>query len=157
MEISVKMGEYEVTTHSHILKTIGLGSCVAVILHDPVTQVGGLAHIVLPTFSASFNKANHNKFSDIAIKKMIKKMQEFGVLVHDIVAKIFGGANMFPEIIADDSDMDIGQRNIIAVRDELRLLNINIIREEVGGYLGRTVVFNTRNGQVEIKTVVKKV
>lgn len=156
MEISVSMGKIKITHPPHLLKTVGLGSCMAVILYDPIARVGSLAHIVLPSFSDSLDKTNPDKFSDMAIKIMIKKMNELGALVHNIRAQIFGGANMFPEIIASNSDMDIGQRNIRAVKDELQLHNINIIREEVGGSLGRTVLFNTHDGQVEVRTAEMK-
>jgi len=156
MEISVRMGEIKITHPPHLLKTVGLGSCMAVILHDPVVRVGSLAHVVLPLLMESFDTTNPDKFSDMAIKKMINKMQDFGSMVHNISAQIFGGANMFPDIIAHGSDMDIGQRNIIAVKNELQLQNINIIREDVGGNLGRTVIFDTQDGQVEVRTAGMK-
>jgi len=69
-----------------------------------------------------------------------------------IKAKVFGGANMFPDIITENSRLDIGKQNIRAVRNELKLHNIDIIVEEVGGHYGRTVSLDTRDGFVEVKT-----
>lgn len=156
MEISVRMGEIKIARSPHILKTVGLGSCVAVILYDSIARIGSLAHVVLPAFSDCVDKTSPDKFSDAAIKKMIEKMQCCGSLIHNINAQIFGGANMFPEIITENSDMDVGQRNIRAVRNELKLQRINILREEVGGNLGRTVLFNTLDGRVEVRTAEMK-
>ncbi len=59
---------------------------------------------------------------------------------------------MFPEIISSDSTMDIGRRNISAVREELEKHNIEIIAEEVGDRIGRTVLFDTEDGSVVVKT-----
>jgi chemotaxis receptor (MCP) glutamine deamidase CheD len=63
---------------------------------------------------------------------------------------------MFPEIISSDSLMDIGKKNILAVRQELKKQNIEIIAEEVGDHIGRTVLFDTRDGSVAVKTAVSE-
>jgi len=152
MEIVVGMGEMEVTDSSHFLRAIGIGSCVAVALYDEHSRVGGLAHIVLPYIEEAHDKSHPTRFTDIAIGMMVDEMKRRGSRIKDIKAKIFGGANMFPEIIFSDSPMDVGKRNILAVREELNRHNIEIIVEEVGDHIGRTVLFDTRDGSVLVKT-----
>jgi chemotaxis protein CheD len=61
---------------------------------------------------------------------------------------------MFPALISSDSAMDVGKRNILAVRKELQRHHIRIITSEVGGHIGRTVVFKTRDGSVMVKTTL---
>ncbi len=152
MEITVGMGEIKVTGSPCLLKAVGIGSCVAVALYDGEAGMGGLAHIVLPCIEEAYGKAHPAKIADVAIGMMIDDMKGRGVQIQNIKAKIFGGANMFPEIISSDDTMDIGKKNILAVRDELKNHNIRITAEEVGGNVGRTVLFSTGDGSVEIKT-----
>jgi len=152
MEITVGIGELKVMESPYLLKVIGLGSCVAVALYDRSAGIAGLTHVMLPYIEESHDKSHPTRFIDIAIKMMIDEMKKRGARAQDIKAKIFGGANMFPEIISSDSLMDIGKKNILAVRQQLKKQNIEIIAEEVGDHIGRTVLFDTRDGSVVVKT-----
>ena len=49
--LQVGIAELEVARAPATLKALALGSCVAVILHDPVVKAGGLAHVLLPSAS----------------------------------------------------------------------------------------------------------
>ena len=152
MESTVGMGEIMVAESPNLLRAVGIGSCIAVALYDRDTTIGGLAHIVLPCVEEAHNKSHPARFSDVAIGMMIDEIKGRGARIQNVRAKIFGGANMFPEIISSDSTMDIGRRNISAVREELEKHNIEIIAEEVGDHIGRTVLFNTDDGSVVVKT-----
>ena len=152
MESTVGMGEIMVTESPNLLRSVGIGSCIAVTLYDRDTTVGGLAHVVLPRIEEAHNKSHPARFSDVAIGMMIEQMKAQGASIQNTRAKMFGGANMFPEIISSDSAMDIGKRNISAVREELEKHNIEIIAQEVGDHIGRTVLFNTEDGSVVIRT-----
>ena len=156
MEITVGIGELKVMESPYLLKVIGLGSCVAVALYDRSAGIAGLTHAMLPCIEESHDKSHPSRFIDIAIKMMIDEMKKRGARAQDIKAKIFGGANMFPEIISSNSLMDIGKKNILAVRQELKKQNIEIIAEEVGDHIGRTVLFDTRDGSVVVKTALSE-
>ena len=152
MELKVAMGELMVAESPCLLKTVGIGSCVAVTLYDKDAAIGGLAHIMLPCIKEANDKSNPSRFSDVAINTMIDTMKKQGACIQDIKAKLFGGANMFPGIITSGSTMDIGNRNILTVRQELEKYNIKIIAEEVGGSIGRSAVFDTKDGSVLINS-----
>ncbi len=152
MESTVGMGEIMVAESPNLLRSVGIGSCIAVTLYDRDTTIGGLAHIMLPCVEDAHNKSHPARFSDVAIDMMIDEMKMQGAHIQEVRAKIFGGANMFPEIISSDSSMDIGKRNISAVREELEKHNIDIIAEEVGDHIGRSLLFDTSDGSVVIKT-----
>ncbi|MCI0563454.1 MAG: chemotaxis protein CheD, partial [Nitrososphaera sp.] len=47
-EIAVKMGSLSVSDSPQAVLTTFVGSCVALCVYDPVSKVGGLAHIMLP-------------------------------------------------------------------------------------------------------------
>ena len=152
MEITVGIGDIKVTESPHILRIVGLGSCIAVVLYDSSTRIGGLAHVMLPHIEESHDKSNPTRFSDIAVGLMIEEMERQGARTQEIRAKIFGGSNMFPEIIFSNGSMDIGKRNIVAVKEELKRYNIQIAASEVGDHIGRTVLFDTGDGSVLVKT-----
>jgi len=153
MEISVGIGEIRVVDNNCLLKAIGLGSCIALALYDENTGIAGLAHFMLPSIDESHDKANPSRFIDRGLEKMIAEMKKRSAQSNGFKAKIFGGANMFPDIIFSDSLMDIGQRNIQAVREELRKYSINIIAEDLGGHTGRSVIFDTKDGTVVVNTL----
>jgi chemotaxis protein CheD len=46
--IVVGVGELAIAEHPQVLVTQALGSCVGVVLWDPVRRAGGMAHIMLP-------------------------------------------------------------------------------------------------------------
>jgi chemotaxis protein CheD len=151
MEITVGMGEIKVTGSPSLLRAVGLGSCIAVALYDEEAGIGGLAHIMLPHLQKAYDNSLPTRFADVAIGKMIDEMKRRGARIQGIKAKIFGGANMFPEIIVSNSAMDVGCKNIQAVREVLKRNDIEIVVSAVGHHLGRTVIFDTRNGSVVVK------
>jgi chemotaxis protein CheD len=151
MEITVGMGEIKVTGSPSLLRAVGLGSCIAVALYDEETGIGGLAHIMLPHLQKAYGDSLPTRFADVAVGKMIDEMKKQGSRIQGIKAKIFGGANMFPEIIVSNSPMDVGYKNIQAVRDALKRNDIEILVSAVGHHIGRTVIFDTRNGSVVVK------
>lgn len=152
MELTVRMGEITVTKPPYLLKTTGIGSCIAVTLYDRETTMGSLAHIMLPCAEDALGDSPATAFADAAIEMMIERMKRNGASLRNAEAKIFGGANMFPKVIPYDSAVDVGMRNISAVRNELTRHGIDIVAEEVGAFVGRTVLFDTCDGSVIVKT-----
>lgn len=151
--IRVGMADYKAAKSPAILITLGLGSCVGVVLYDNLTKVGGMAHVMLPDSSLS-NQKNFNpgKFADTAIEALIEDMLKFGASRNNIVSKIAGGAQMF-KLKADSNIMQIGKRNVEAVRAKLQQLNIKIIAEDVEGNYGRTIEFYCETGELTVKTI----
>ena len=47
-ELIVRVADLAVGERGDVLVTVGLGSCVAILLHDADAGVGGLAHVLLP-------------------------------------------------------------------------------------------------------------
>ena len=135
--------------------TLGLGSCVGIALRDPVTGIGGLAHIMLPDSTAIHNGAsNIPKFADTGITQLVKEMVALGAVQSRLVAKLAGGATMFQ--FATKSDMmQIGQRNVEASKKKLAELKIPILAEDTGANDGRTVTFFPETGDFVIRAVGK--
>ena len=151
-EIKVGIADLNIAYSPDKLITVGLGSCVGIAIYDRNLGLGGLAHIMLPD-SSQFNKiTNEVKFADLAISILVQDMIKKGARLKNMKAKIAGGASMFN--FSDKSIiMDIGNRNGIAVRNALRILDIPILGEDIGGKKGRTLIFDTSSGILSIRTV----
>lgn len=147
------MAEYKAAKSPATLITLGLGSCVGVVLYDSISKVGGLAHVMLPDSNLSSKKDyNPGKFADTAIDALIRDMNRFGADKRNIVSKIAGGAQMF-QIKSENNIMQIGKRNVEAVKAKLIQLNIRIIAEDVEGNYGRTIELYCKTGELTIKTI----
>lgn len=155
-KIAVGISDYKTTTWPDSLVTYALGSCVGVTLYDPVLRIGGLSHIMLPNSSLKpgVTSDERMKFADTAIGDMLCKMESLGAVRDRIFAKIAGGASMFGSL--DDTFIGtIGNRNIAAVRNELKRLGIPLVAEDVGENYGRTVHVNLEDGSVLVQTIGK--
>lgn len=71
--IKVGMADLNVCKAPDAITTLGLGSCIGIAVYDPVTKIGGLAHIMLPDSTKIRNNSNIAKFADTGIEELIKK------------------------------------------------------------------------------------
>lgn len=128
---TVGIAEVKATRGPQRLTAYGLGSCVGVVLGDPRAEVGGLAHIMLPSSRLHNPTVFPGKFADTAIDMLVMEMEKLGGRRENFFSKVIGGANMF-SLITQNS-VPIGLRNVSAVREKLQQLNIPIWAERVGG------------------------
>jgi len=148
--ITVGIGEYAIAEGDQKIATVGLGSCVGIVIYDEIKHIHGLSHIMLPTMGEKQDKIG--KYANTAIPKMIEDLEKKGALKGRMKAKIAGGANVFE---FTDDNLKIGQRNIEAVKKILNEFHIKIIAEDVGGNRGRTIVFDPLTKQLYIRMVKK--
>lgn len=150
-EVRVNVADYAVATEGTI-STIGLGSCVAIVLHDPVVRVGAMAHVLLPSQSMSRDQSNPAKFPATILPILLAEMRGLGASLSRIQAKIVGGASMFGNVLASGG-VNIGERNIIAVRDVLADARVPIVAEDTGSNYGRSVYLHVADGRVEVRSL----
>ena len=153
-EIKVRVADAAVAKGGTTIVTIGLGSCVAIVLHDAERRVGGLAHILLPSESLSQDRSNRAKFPTTAVPLLLEHMRELGARPGQLVAKLVGGASMFVALLPT-SGLQMGERNLMATRTVLAQAGIPIVAEEVGGGHGRSVYFRVDSGAVEVRSMAK--
>jgi len=134
------------------LLTLGLGSCVAIMLYDKDAKVGGMAHVLLPSRSLARDASNPAKFPETAVPLLLQRMTRLGAEPRRIVAKLAGGASMFAALMTPGT-IQMGERNIVASRNALRDADVSVTAEAVGGAQGRSVRFHLADGSVEIRTV----
>ncbi|MBO7358113.1 MAG: chemotaxis protein CheD [Lachnospiraceae bacterium] len=153
--IKVGMADLKVCISPDSITTLGLGSCVGIAIRDPITKVGGLAHVMLPDSTAIHNNSNIMKFADTGIVELVRLMEKAGANKSRLVAKIAGGAQMFA--FQNKSDLvRVGDRNVEASKKKLAELKIPIIAEDTGNSYGRTVIFYPESGDFVIRAVGKE-
>ncbi|MFA6242915.1 MAG: chemotaxis protein CheD [Candidatus Hydrogenedentales bacterium] len=129
------------------LRTV-VGSCVAVCLYDRMLQMGGMNHYLKPLVSDQ-SKATP-QYGNVAIAALIRMMEEAGSRRRDVVAQVLGGGA--PE---EDQGLRIGEQNVSIAREILGRKGIRIVSEDVGGSVGRKVVFDTGTGEIAVLKVQK--
>jgi chemotaxis protein CheD len=151
-ETIVKVADWAADRGDGVLVTLGLGSCVAIMLHDPQSCSGAMAHVLLPSTSLARDTSNRAKFPDTAVPLLVERLTGLGADPRRLVAKLAGGASMFSQLVTPGT-IQMGERNVLAARAALRNAAIPIVREAVGGERGRSIRFHVRDGRVEIRAV----
>lgn len=130
--------------------TLGLGSCVALVLTHPPSQAGAMAHIALP-----YSKSRHIRtkprpdayFADLAIPRLIQALQRYtGPRPQNLEVSVVGGASM-----RGRSSMEIGAKNLSSIVRNLAQYKIVPHRALVGGHLSRNVRLQIQTGTVWVK------
>jgi chemotaxis protein CheD len=153
-EIRVKVADLAVASGEATLTTIGLGSCVAIVLHDPMARVGGMAHVLLPSETMAQDRSNRAKFPSTAVPVLVERMKAVGAREGRIVAKIVGGAAMFASLVPAGA-LQMGERNVLATRQALELAGIPLVAADVGGGHGRSVFFHIASGELQVRSLSK--
>lgn len=138
------MAEYYVGEPPEVIVTVGLGSCVGISIYDAKNKIGGLIHIMLPENKKGLKKA---KYADTGIPLMLKIMKQKGSSLRNLEAKIAGGAHMF-NLDSDNSNIQIGRRNVETVKKILKNKGIEITGEDTRKNYGRTMKLFTEDGRV---------
>lgn len=118
-----------------------LGSSVAVSLYDRSLKIGGMNHFLYP-FADEREKATA-KYGNVAVLALIRMMKANGAKHSKIQAQIFGGAHNLKF-----SNRNIGLDNFKTARKVLLDNRIKIVSEDIGGELGRKIVFNTSTCEI---------
>ena len=145
VDIDVGIADLKIAQTPDELLARGIGSCIAIILYDPLLKIGALSHTLLP-HQGDKQHERPARFADTAIDHMLHQMIALGCKTQNIRAKIVGGSNMFPE-----SGSHIGTENILSAREKLIKEGIRIDGEAVSGTVGRSIRFSTETGLVTVK------
>jgi len=148
-KLVVGIADMKMAQRQGMLITYALGSCIGICLYDPLIKLAALIHIMLP-LNLEAGRKSPMKYADSGIRETLRQMEAKGADRKRIVAKIAGGAKMF-EVSGDGSLGNIGQRNVESVRLTLRRESIRLLREDVGGTVARTLLFDTESGAACIR------
>lgn len=148
----MRVADWAAERDDAVIVTLGLGSCVAIMLHDPAARLGAMAHILLPSKSLARDTSNPAKFPETAVPLMLERLSALGADRRRLVAKLAGGAAMFAQLMTPGT-IQMGERNVVAARNALRAAALPLVAEAVGGSAGRSVRFTIGDGRVVIRSV----
>ena len=129
--------------------TYALGSCIGLAVYDPIANVGGIIHYMLPESKLNPEKSKKNPymFADTGVPLFFKKLYNLGATNKNIVIKAAGGANLL-----DPTDhFNIGKRNYMVLRKLLWKNRLMVSNESIGGSAYRTIKIDMSTGQILLK------
>jgi chemotaxis protein CheD len=151
VRIDVGIGEFKYSrSPEDVIKTYGLGSCVALVIWSNKLQQAGLIHVALPEAEVNPAKAESlpGYFADTGIPMVIDWIDRVGGGNRKLFTyRMYGGAS----ILDENNRFDIGRRNALAIKRLLWKYGCGIIKEDVGGHSSRTVTLQVGDGTVDIK------
>ncbi len=149
---TIHPGEYKVSDEDIIISTV-LGSCVSVALFDPVKKQGGMNHFLLPRYGNGevTEKSliqQEFRYGLYAMEILINSLMKMGSRKNSLIAKVFGGSEMF-EISSRVTN--VGKQNREFALLYLENENIPVISSDLGGPLGRKILFFPKTGKILLK------
>ncbi|MBL8229789.1 MAG: chemotaxis protein CheD [Bryobacterales bacterium] len=144
----VGVGDCKVSCSADLM-TYALGSCIGLMVYDPVVRIGGLLHFMLPESSISPLKAVRNPFlfADTGIPLLFRAAYRLGAEKDRMTVCAVGGAQ-----IGDDNGVfAIGRRNTEAMRKRLSDAGVPLWAEETGGAESRTVRLEVSTGRLWVR------
>ena len=153
-KIKVPLATYLLAERPDVLASYGIGSCVVVVLYDPLLKLAAMAHVMLPGRGNEVRDHHTAKYSDQAIEGMLEELAQRGYSRKRLFAKIAGGSRMF-HFSAPTLDSFPGQRNVEAVMKKLAQEGIPLVAMDVGKNFGRSVEFDTETGKMTVRTIAE--
>ncbi|MBN2711839.1 MAG: chemotaxis protein CheD [Planctomycetes bacterium] len=155
--VMLGIGDYGAAKESgQVVKTLALGSCVALLMLDPHTHIVGMAHVALPESSISPDRAKDKPghFADTAVPALLKAMADLGGNPNGkgYIVKLVGGAR----VMDPNSTFSIGKRNVLALKKALWKYGLGPRAEDVGGSISRTVEVDVDMGRVVITSAKRE-
>jgi two-component system chemotaxis response regulator CheB len=152
--IHLNVAELALSLEPAVISTI-LGSCVSVCLYSPETKIGGMIHYALPSqkyahLSEEISAGSNDvlRFGDKAIDRLVYELTRLtGLPASKFKAKIVGGGAVVDEL---KQSSQIGALNVEIAEQELRKRKISIVGRDVGGKVGRKVIFYTDSGRLRV-------
>jgi len=162
--MAVEMGETGLTRSAEArLQACGLGACVGLCLYECHLRLAILVHIVLPHTLPPLVLSSRppispppGKCADTAVAHALAEITRHGGQRDHLQAAMVGGAQIFTGSAPESgtrSRLEIGQRNVQAVKAQLILAGIPLCGEDTGGHFGRTVTFDGNTGTVWVRPV----
>jgi len=148
-KIYIHIGGVYASREPTIINTV-LGSCVAVCLFDPVKRIGGMNHIFLPGKADMTHFDTAARYGVNAMEKLINKMLNLGANRSRLVAKVFGGGHVISAISEENG---VGQQNISFTLEFLRIEEIRVLSQNVGGTNALKIFFHTDTNDIFLKRI----
>jgi chemotaxis protein CheD len=131
------------------LVTHALGSCIAVILYEPVAGVAGLLHFMLPDSTIDTTRALERPymFADTGIPLLLHRATALGAVRSSMSFMAAGGSSM----LEDNGAFNVAERNHQALTSIFQFARLRIKAQDIGGSAPRTLSIDVANGRIHVK------
>lgn len=133
--IHVLQGEHCVSEKPRVVLTTLLGSCVAACIRDPLAEVGGMNHFLLPGLADLRRFGEAERHAAHLMELLVNALLAAGASRSRLEAKVFGGANTL------GGRTDIGARNSAFALDFLACERISLVGKCLGGASGMRIQY----------------
>jgi chemotaxis protein CheD len=117
------------------------GNGLVVTMRDKLKGTGGIAHCIYPNPAAGEKPTHYH--ADVALRSLLKVFKS-SLDSGRLEAQIIGGGHY------KGINRARAEKTALAVKKILKKKKINIVSEDVGGVLGRKIVFNTSTGETMV-------
>lgn len=152
-QLSIGIADLVVSKPPAVLITLGLGSCIGLVMYDQISKIVGMVHIMLPDSREAKNIPKPGKFADTAVPLLLDEILKLGASKAQLRAKMAGGAQMFSMPGKESPMFSVGARNVEATTKMLAAAGVRLVASDTGGNKGRTVEFNTDTMKFTVKTL----
>jgi chemotaxis protein CheD len=135
---------------SEVVVTYSLGSCLGLIAYDPIVNVGGMVHCMLPMSKIDLDKAKAKPgmFVDTGVPKLLDELFKRGASKKNLVLKAAGCS----KLLDNNNLFRIGERNYAVLRKLLWKNDLLLASESIGGTISRTLRLYMSNWDVTVAT-----
>ncbi len=120
-----------------------LGNCVAVTFFDRDNCFGGMNQFVFP--STDKREDMTAQYGNVGIRALFRMPLDMGANRNGLVAQIIGGSEC--RVFNDE---DLGNQNIQLARGVLAQLRVPVVSEDVGGSMGRKVIYHSGTNEMAV-------
>ncbi|HEY0967468.1 MAG TPA: chemotaxis protein CheD [Opitutaceae bacterium] len=152
--VIIGVGDLAVSNNPQVtLSTYALGSCVGLVVYDPVVKTGGILHLMLPDSTISPEKAvaQPAMFADTGLPLFFKSLAGMKGERSRMRMFVAGGA----AVLSGADTFKIGDRNLAAVKRFLVTGGGTVTGHDTGGTINRTVHLDVATGMMSLKTPAK--
>jgi chemotaxis protein CheD len=118
------------------------GNGVVVLVWDKIRKSGGMIHCIYARKGAGEKASNYH--AETAVAQLIHAMAGVQSSPLNLEAQLFGGGNL------NGYSARRADRVVATVRKMLKKLKVKIVSEDLGGCVGRKIIFDTRSGDVMV-------
>ncbi len=150
MKQIVAVADMKLGNNSDTIITYALGSCLGLVVYDPVARIGGILHAMLPLSKINRQKAESNPFMfvDTGVPSLFKQLYNMGGEKNRFIVKAAGCAST----LGQEEMFKIGERNYTILKKLLWKNNVLIKNEAIGGTNSRSLYFDVSTGITTIKS-----
>jgi chemotaxis protein CheD len=148
--VVVALGELRVSSDpGDTLITYALGSCLGVAVYDPIAQVGGLLHAMLPRPDDEQKAIDRpGMFVASGIPSLFRACYAAGAVKERLIVNIAGAGN----VTGTAKDIfEIGKRNLLMARQLFWHNGVMVRGQDVGSNESRTMSLHVGSGEVVIR------